>query len=424
MMQSLKTFRVRQRFESPVLADVAGEVRAQLSGLELQRQVRPGQCVAITASSRGIANLVTILRTTAKHLKGLGAVPFLVPAMGSHGGGTATGQRQLLESYGVTEAAVGCPIRSEIEPALVCRTAEGFPVYCDRLALEADHILVCNRVKPHTRFVGPIESGLMKMLLIGLGKAAGAAEYHRLADEHGFSPLLESVTREIFAKCHILAGLAIIENSLEQTSRIEAIRPEAIASREKELLVLARRWMPRLPFDRVDLLVIDEIGKNISGTGLDTNVVGRKFTDHCGGDEEFPKVKWIAVRGLTAATHGNANGIGIAEFCRTQAIAAMDVRASRLNALSAGHPTAAMLPLDYASDREMLAAAIGCLAPADVSHVRLLWIRNTLRLEEVECSAAYLDEARWREDLVILTEPRPLLWDATGNLPLFEAAGK
>jgi len=414
-----KIFRVRQKFIAPSVDAVPAAVRAELARLELGRKVRPGQSVAISAGSRGLANYAVILKTIVEHLKALGANPFIVPAMGSHGGATAEGQRAVVESYGVTEQFVGCPIRSSMETVVVCRTAEGFPVHFDRHAFQADHVVVVNRIKPHTRFVGDLESGLMKMLLIGLGKCAGATVYHRAIQDYSFGQIIRSVAGEALSRCHILAGVAIVENAFDQTALIEAVPPEAFESREKDLLALAKKWMARLPFDRVDLLVIDEIGKDISGTGLDTNVVGRKFNDHQAVDGEVPKVKVIALRGLTEATHGNAVGLGIAEFCKSQLLRETDMEATRLNAITAGHLGAALLPMDYETDREILDRALSTVGLVEPPDARLLWIKNTLELEELECSAAYLEEARSRSDLEVLTPLRDLPLDAAGNLPKF-----
>jgi PAS domain S-box-containing protein len=417
MVNYPEIFRVRQRFESRRVADVAAEVEAQLARLQLAQRVRPGQTVAITAGSRGVANIHLILRATVAHLARLGAKPFIVPAMGSHAGGTAEGQRALIESYGITEDFVGCPIRSSMETVVVCHTPEGFPVHFDRCAYEADHVLVVNRIKPHTRFAGDIESGLMKMLLIGLGKCQGARVYHTAIQDYSFGQIIRSVAGEVFRRCHILAGLAIVENAYDQTALIEAVAPTQFEDREKALLTLAKQWMPRLPFDRVDLLLVDRIGKDISGAGLDTNVVGRKFEDHKAAQQEFPKVRAIAVRGLSPHTHGNAIGLGFAEFCKTQVLRETDLAATRLNALTASHASAAMLPLDYATDREILDAALPVVASGDTSQARLLWIADTLDLAELECSSAYLDEARGRDDLEILTRLRPLPLDKAGHLP-------
>lgn len=415
-MKLPQVFRVRQRFPAERLADVPGTVHRELARLELERKIRPGQTVAVTAGSRGIADIHLILRAVVEHLRGLGAEPLVVPAMGSHGGGTAEGQRALIESYGVREEFLGCPIRSSMETVVVCQTAEGFPVHFDRNAYEADHVLVCNRVKPHTRFVGDIESGLMKMMLIGLGKRAGAEIYHRAIQDYTFGQIVRSVANEVIRKCRIVGALGIVENAFDQTAHLAAVAPQEIEAREKELLSLAKRLMPRLPFDRADLLLIDRIGKNISGTGLDTNVVGRKFNDRCAAPDELPKIKLIAVRGLTPQTHGNAVGLGIAEFCRSCVLDEMDSDATRLNAIVAGHVSAAMLPVDYATDREILETALSTVGLVEPPDARVLWIHNTLELAEAACSAAYWPEAQRRADLEILHPPRDLPLDAAGQL--------
>jgi hypothetical protein len=410
-------FRLRQTFECPRVADVPAEVQAQLARLELGKKVRPGQTVAITAGSRGIAHIGAIIRAIVGHLAGLGAKPFVVPAMGSHGGATAEGQQAVLLSYGISAESIGCPIRADMETVVVGRADEGFPLHFDRLAFEADHVLVCNRVKPHTDFTGPIESGLMKMLLIGLGNREGATIYHRAIRDFTFDHIVRSVAAEVLHRCHILAGVAIVENAYDQTARIEAVEPGQFEARERELLVLAKRWMPRLPFQRVDVLLIDRIGKDISGMGLDPNVVGRKYNDHEALPDEFPKVRRIALRGLTEATHGNAIGMGAAEFCRSELLRQSDPAVTRLNGLTSGHISAILTPLDYETDREMLSAALGTIGLAEPPDAKVLWIADTLHLGEVECAAAYLEEARQRDDLEILTALRPLPFDAAGNLP-------
>jgi len=414
-------FRVRQTFDATRVADVATEVHAQLDRLHLADAIRPGQSVALTAGSRGIANLPVILRAIVEYLNRLEARPFLVPAMGSHGGGTAEGQARVLESYGITESAVGCPLRSSLETVVVCRTAEGIAVHFDRLAYEADHVLICNRIKPHTMFAGRIQSGLMKMLLIGLGNREGAAVYHRAVEDHSFDQIVRGAAGEVIRRCRIVGGVGILENAYDQTARIEALRPDEFEAREPELLELARAWMPRLPFREVDLLLIDRIGKNISGVGFDSNIVGRKFDDHKAVEGEWPKVRRIAVRRLTPESHGNANGLGMAEFCRGDLIAQADLEATRLNAMTAGHVTAAMLPLDYPTDRRMLAAALTTIGLREPPEAKFLWISDTLHLAEVECSVAYLDEAKQRDDLTILTAPRALPFNAEGDLPDWEA---
>jgi hypothetical protein len=417
-------FRIRQNFQGPRVDDVPAEVRKELAGLGLAEKVAEGQSVALAVGSRGIANCRVIVRAMVDFFKQIGGQPFVVPAMGSHGGATAEGQTGVLASYGISDEYLGCPIRSSMDTVVVCKTAEGFDVHFDRQAFEADHVVVFNRVKPHTKFVGDIESGLMKMLLIGLGKREGAVIYHRAILDYSFAQIIRSVVGEVFANCNILAGLAVVENAREETARIEAVLPEDFETREKELLKLARQWMGKLPFKHVDLLLIDRIGKNISGTGLDTNVVGRKYDEKKAVEGEYPKVRVISLRGLTPETHGNAVGMGIAEYCRSRLLEETDFEITRLNAITAGHVSVAMAPLDYATDREIIDIALGTTGLTEPPDAKILWIPNTLELAEMECSAAYLEEARGRHDLEILSDLRELPFDAQGNLPEVTALGE
>lgn len=416
-LQLPELFRIRQRFHSPEVDDVEVATHRTLATLSLQDRIKPGETVAISAGSRGITGIEVILRAVVAHLRALGAEPFIVPAMGSHGGGTAEGQVKVLERLGITEASCGCPIRASMETVIVSRAAEGFDVHFDRIASTADHVLVCGRVKPHTRFTGALESGLMKMMLIGLGKHEGAKIYHRAIVDYSFDQIVRSVGRQVLERCRICAGLAIVENAYDRTALIEAVAPEDFETREPELLDLARRWMARLPFDRADVLILDQIGKDLSGAGMDTNVVGRKTTDHDPGEHEFPKIKRICVRGLSAASHGNATGIGMAEFCLTRAIQQMDVRTTRINCLTGSHPTAAMLPLDYPTDREMLEAVYPTLGLVDPIDSALLWVSDTLHLTELECSRAFWNLCQGRDDIEIVSELRPMPLDAKGMLP-------
>ena len=321
-----------------------------------------------------------------------------------------------MKATAFAEQYIGCPIRSDCEPLVICHAAEGFPIYFDRPAFAADHVVICNRIKPHTSITGPVESGLLKMLTIGLGKPAGANVYHRAAEDFGFEQIVHSAAGELLRRCRVLAGVAIVENAYDQTALIEAVPPERFEAREPELLATAKRWMPRLPFQHVDLLLIDRIGKDISGLGLDPNVVGRKFNDRRAREDEFPKVKRIAVRGLSPHSHGNAIGLGLAEFCRTRLLEQTDMAATRLNGLTSGRIGGIMTPLDYPTDRTMLAAALGTIGLTPPSRAKMLWIADTLHLSELECGAAYLDEARRRPDLEIIADPREMEFDAAGNL--------
>ncbi|HEV3006425.1 MAG TPA: [Fe-S]-binding protein, partial [Pirellulales bacterium] len=401
----------------PRVDDIPATVRAELARLRLEQKVKPGQTVAITAGSRGISNIDLIVKAAVQYFQSIGAKPFIVPAMGSHGGGTAEGQRAIVEGYGISEEFCGCPIKSGMETIVVCRTAEGFPVHFDVYASQADHVLVCGRVKPHTDFVSDVESGLMKMMLIGLGKHNGAKVYHRAILDYGFPQIVRSVAGEVLKRCRILAGLAVLENGYDETAKIAAVPAEAMEEQEKRLLLQAKQWMPRLPFQRCDILLIDELGKNISGAGVDTNVVGRKFESHRAAAEEWPKVKRIVVRSLTEETHGNAAGIGLVEFCTTRTLDQMDQRITRINCLTGGNVAGCMLPVNYDTDREILDAALPTIGLTEPPDAKILWIRNTLALAEVECSQAYWDEAQTRDDLEIAGEVHDMPFDAEGNLP-------
>jgi hypothetical protein len=412
-------FRLRQTFEAPRVDDIPGTVQAELKQLALEKKIKPGQSVAITCGSRGISNINVIIKAIVQHMQSLGAKPFVVPAMGSHGGGTVEGQRGILTGYGVTEAYVGCPIRATMETVIVCETAEGFPVHFDKYAYEADHVVVCGRVKPHTNFVGDIESGLMKMMLIGLGKHNGAKIYHRAIHNYSFGQIVRSVGARVLEKCRVVAGVGIVENGYDETALIAAVGPERFEAREKELLVLAKQWMPRLPFENVDILFVDEIGKNMSGTGMDTNVIGRKYELADAGIKQTPNVSRIIVRGLTEATHGNATGIGNAEFCLARVVRQMDAEITKINCLTGGHPGGAKIPMNYETDRECLDAALSTIGLTEPPDARIMWIHNTLDLAEVECSVAYLPEARERPDLEVIAGPYDLQLDAKGMLPAF-----
>jgi hypothetical protein len=410
--------RVRQEFERPRVENVAAAVRTALERLDLGKTIRPGQTVALTAGSRGIANIAQVLKATATFLKDLGARPFIVPAMGSHGGGTAEGQRQVIESYGITEAFVGVPIRASMEVVSLGTTAEGFPVVLDKHAAGADHIGVVARIKPHTGYHGPVESGLLKMMMIGLGKHQGALAYHRILLEQPYDQVVRSVSRTVRAKAPIAFGLGLVENAYDETALVEGVRPAEFEPREEEMLVLAKRWLARLPLAKADLLIVDEIGKDISGSGMDTNVVGRKraFRQQPPPDGQ-PEMRLIFVRGLTAKTHGNATGIGLADFTTTRLVRAMNYRATVINCLTAGYPEGASLPVHFDSDREVLDAALAIIGTRPALEARVLRIRNTLDLEQVEVSEPCLAERQPATRFTPLGAARPVEFDADGNLP-------
>lgn len=412
-----KTFRIRQHFERPLVADIESTVQAELNALGLDQKIKPGESVAITGGSRGIANIGRILKATVDFFRHLNAQPYIVAAMGSHGGGTSNGQREILSYYGITESFCGCPIQSDMATVIIDQTPEGVPVHFSRDALKADHVVVVARVKPHTELFGDHQSGLMKMLLIGLGKHEGAKVYHRAFVDYSLDQIIRSVGRRVIEKGRILAGLGIVENAYDETALLRGFHPSDMEAGDRELLALSRKWLPRLPFKHADLLLVDEIGKEISGCGMDTNVIGRKQHEHTSAPDEFPKIKRIAVRGLTKQTHGNATGLGKSEFCLSRVVAAMDQRITSINVTTACFPQVGMIPPHYPSDAEMLSVALSTIGLTEPQNARMLWIRNTLHLLEVECSEAFLEEAKQRADLDILTDTRHLPINAEGMLP-------
>lgn len=411
-----RLMRLRQQFEAPRVEDIPATVHAEVARLDLGPRVRPGQTVAVSVGSRGIANLALLIRSLVHELKELGLQPFLVPAMGSHGGGVAENQRAIIEGYGVTEEYAGAPIKATMETVQVGQTADGVPVYFDRYASEADHVVVVGRIKPHTDFIGEIESGLHKMMLIGLGKHRGASLYHRAIVNYTFDRIIRSVAQTVIERCRVLMGLAIIENPYDQTALVEAVPPERFAAREKELLLLARKWMPRLPFDEIDLLIVDELGKEISGAGMDTNVIGRKRYDHCAAPDEKPRITRIYVRGLSEATHGNATGIGAAEYTHRRVIEQMDRHSTYINCMTGNHPSMAAVPIHFDTDRESLDAALSTVGLVAPEEARVVRIHDTLHLAEVLVSEAYRPELARRPDLELLEPPTEMVFDDGGDL--------
>jgi Lactate racemase N-terminal domain len=410
--------RVRQHLDRPRLDDIPAAVRATLAHLELERRIKPGHTVALTAGSRGIANIPVVLRAVADHLKTLGAKPFLVPTMGSHGGGTAEGQRKIIESYGITEQAVGVPIKASMDTIQVGTTGEGYPVFLDKHASQADHVGVVARIKPHTAYHGPIESGLLKMMLIGLGKHTGALAYHRILLEQPYDRVVRSVAKTMLEKAPIAFGLGVVENAYDETALVEAIHPERFVRREEELLIKARDWLPRLPVMNADLLVVDEIGKDVSGSGMDTNVIGRKraFRGQA-APPGMPVIRLVFVRGLTKHTHGNASGIGLADFTTARLIKEMNYSATVINCLTAGYPEGAFTPVYFDTDREVIQAALKIIGTREPHEGRVLRIKDTLHLDELEVSEAVLADPNPTTRIEVLGQAKPWTFDASGNLP-------
>jgi len=409
-------FRVRQRFDAPVVRDIAADIAAGIETLKLGRKVTAGQTVAVACSSRGIANYAVAVGAVIMALKRLGAAPFLVPAMGSHGAATAAGQKQVLQRYGLVPDAVGAPIRSSLEVERIDETEDGIPVFIDRHAWQADHIVLINRIKHHTEFEHEIESGLMKMMAIGLGKQQGAALYHRAIMIHGYPRVIVSVARRVLATGKVLFGVGLVENGLNQTAAVTVSGADTLEAGEKEALVLAKRLAPSLPFADVDVLIVDEMGKDISGTGFDTKVVGRILMPLVAREPSTPRVKRIVACDLTAATAGNADGIGLADFCTRRLVDKIDLPALYVNALAGAEPEHAKIPLTLDCDRDAVRAAIESVGLIATEELKVMRIRNTMHLEQVGLSGAYLEEARRHPNLEILGALEPMSFDTDGNL--------
>ena len=404
--------RVRQTFPRPRVADIPRTVAEALAAAATP--IKRGDTVAVGAGSRGIANIAVIVGAAVRWLQDLGARPFVFPAMGSHGGGTPEGQLSVLEHYGITAATMGCPVRATMEVVQVGE-ALGLPVWLDRYAAEADWIGLVNRIKPHTDFKGTIESGLFKMMTIGCGKHQGAIQYHRANIRHGYETVITAVGREMLAKARIGFGLGVVENGYDETARIEAFNAADLEAGERRLLEDAREWMARLPFSPLDVLIVEEIGKNISGSGMDTNVIGRPSNPH----EPFPadpKILWIVALDLTEESYGNATGIGNADFAARRLVDKIDMKPTLINCITACAPNGAKVPATYETDREAIETALGCIGLMPPEDARVIRIRSTLVLGELEVSEALLPEVAKRETLTRLTDPAPLTFDAAGNL--------
>jgi hypothetical protein len=412
-------FRVRQKFEAPAIDDIPGEIALQVSRLGLEKRVRPGQTVAVACSSRGIANYSTIVQATVNSLRELGLEPFIVPAMGSHGAATAEGQKRVLEHYGISEERIGAPIRSSLEVLQIGETEDGIPVFLEKLASEADYVVPINRIKSHTDFEYEIESGLMKLMPIGLGKQKGAATYHQAILTYGYPRVILTVARKILESGRILCGVATVENGLAQTSQIPVVRPEELEQREKELLKEAKRLEARLPFEEADILIIDEMGKDISGTGFDTKVVGRIHMPLVTREPETPRVKRIVVCDLSENSEGNAVGVGIADFVTRRLVDKIDLDALYMNAISGASPEQAKIPVTLKDDRDAIEVAIKSIGLIPPEKLRIIRIKSTKHLGEVDISQAYEEELPDRDDLKIISEARPMAFDQQGCLESF-----
>lgn len=410
----LRMIPVRQKFPASPPLDVRAELRKQF-----RPRVKPGARIAVGAGSRGITNLAAVIGETLSILKEAGAKPFIVPAMGSHGGATAEGQIQILSEYGVTEAALGAPFRASMDTVSLGRTEDGVDVRFSKEALDSDGIVVVNRIKPHTDFGPPLGSGLVKMIAIGFGKQHGAASYHAAASRLGMERVIRTVSKVVLPRVPILAGIGLIEDTFHQTARLVVVKAEEIEAREVDLQAEARRLMPRLPFDEADLLIIDWIGKNISGAGMDPNITGRPVHGYSSKLAEHttkPILHRVYVRGLTPESHGNGIGIGMADFTSAKLVRSIDAAATSMNALTALSINSFKIPIAFENDRIAIQRALETVPLANGGAHRVMRIESTLSLEKVEVSEAYAEDLRKRSDLEPLGPAREVQFDLEGNL--------
>jgi len=407
-----KMARIRQTFARPRVDDVAAEMREQMQ--VLTPLIRPGMTVGLTVGSRGIQNILTMLEVAVQAVRGCGASPVLLAAMGSHGGGTRQGQKDVLDSLGITEERLGAPVITCDVTRAIGETPGGLVAHMLESAFGVDAIIPINRVKTHTSFKGCVESGLCKKLVVGLGWPGGAGQFHSLGQAE-LPRLLVEVTKVILGKMPVLGGVAIVENAYEETARIKAIPAEALIEEEIRLLAWSKSLMPALPTDRLHGLIVEEMGKNFSGTGVDTNIIGRlRITGE--PEMESPRIRYVSVLDLSEASHGNATGVGLVDFVTRRLVDKIDRKATYLNNLTTTFVTRAFTPLWFDTDREMLETMMFCLRSVPLAETRLILIPNTLYLADCYVSEAILPELADTGRFEVVGPLRELAFDAQGNL--------
>lgn len=408
--------RVRQSIPQPRVRDVPATVRSVIRSSRLRERVRPGGTIAVGIGSRGIHGIDVIARSIVDALKEMEYQPFIVAAMGSHGGATAEGQRELLAGYGVTPEAMGVPVKTDMETVVLGTNPVGLPIYFDRNAYEADGIVLANRVKPHTDFRGVHESGVVKMLVIGLGKRDGASQVHKLGIR-GLCEVLPAVGRTLVANTRFALGLAILENADDVTAEIVPLEPETIFDDEPALLERARGLMARLPFDQIDVLIVGELGKNYSGAGMDPNVIGRLYIE-TQPDFDRPKITRLAVLDVSDESHGNIVGVGFADLTTERLVSRMDPTPFRINTLTSCCLERSRIPITLPDDRDVIQHALETCWRIDLSDARVVVIPNTLELSTLWVSRPLEAEVRAHPHLTLETEYRPMPIGDDGALDL------
>ena len=417
---------VRQKFPDRRIPDPAAEVRTQLEASSFARRLKPGSRVAIGVGSRGIHNIATIVRAVVRYWKDQGMHPLLFPAMGSHGAASAAGQADVLAHYGITESAMGCPLVSQLEVVSLGKTADGIEAFMDRIAYESDGVMLVGRVKWHTDFDGKIESGLFKMMAIGLGKFAGAQRYHAYAYRLGLEHVIRSIGRQVLKSNKILGGLAILEDAQHNTARLDAVPVEVMEQREEENLALVKSWMAKIPVD-LDILVLDEIGKNISGAGMDTKVVNRGVNGEYNPWPNTPKIQRVFVRDLSELTYNSAVGLVMADVVTDRLVNRTNWEPTIINSLTANTPAAIRTPVHFPTDRECLQRFTPTVGKLDLAAVTYGWIRNTMELGRLALSENLRGQIEGNPQLEV-EGVIDFEFDGEGNLispfvPLEETAG-
>jgi hypothetical protein len=405
---------VHQRYTIPPAVDVTVEVDRQWERLKNRLDISAGSRIAVGVGSRGIADLVEVVRAVIAKLKEAGCKPFIIPAMGSHGGATAEGQIKVLAHLGINEFSIGAPIDATMDVQSMDEV-DGIPLFLDRLAYEADGIVLINRIKPHTDFSGPTESGIIKMMAIGLGNQIGADHYHQLAVIRDMYEIFSKAGLELIRRTNFLFGVGLVENQEHRTANLKMMPAHTLAETEAELLKKSKAYFPRLPLKEIDLLVVDEIGKEISGAGMDPNVTGRTTAAACKQPSE-PKVSRIFVRDLTDASEGNAIGIGEADFTTRRLVDKIDFEAMALNCVTCCCPESGQIPISFSTDRQAIAAAMMTIRPHTLVNLKLVYIKNTLELGKILVSRGCLPDLEGKPEVHISPDDFRLGFDSTGNL--------
>ena len=411
---TVKMAKIRQNFNDEHIEDIEKELNNEL--IRSSFKIKRGANIAIAVGSRGVANIDKIVKTTVNYIKQLGGSPFIIPAMGSHGGATPAGQREILEEYGVTEEYINAPIKSSMEVLELPNDTLKNKVFMDKYAFESDGVIVINRIKAHTDFHGDIESGLMKMCVIGLGKHRQALEIHKYG-VNGLKNLIVPTARKVLDTGKVVLGIGLVENSYDKTAIIRAIKPEDIESSEKELLKISKKLMPSLPIKNIDLLIVDEMGKDISGVGMDPNIIGRTMI-RCEQEPSYPVVNNIYVRDLTAGTHGNAIGVGLSDYISRKLFNKINFDSTYQNVITSTFLQRGFIPIIVETDKQGIQFALRTSGSVEIENARVAWIKNTLHVNEIYISENLLNEIDSKDYIEVITRDIDLI-DKNGKMTSF-----